>query len=93
MNQTQTELGNDWYLDRVEVTGPEGVCWAFPCDDWFGRTEDDESIGEQLSTDVKQTDLRESYNDALHCLCMFKQPLACPWHMQLLLRRRARTVL
>ena len=43
--QTQTELGNDWYLDKVEVTGPEGVCWVFPCDDWFGRTEDDESVG------------------------------------------------
>ena len=47
--ETQTELGNDWYLDRVEVTGPEGVCWVFPCDDWFGRTEDDESIGLQTS--------------------------------------------
>ena len=48
VSQTQTELGNDWYLDRVEVTGPEGVCWAFPCDDWFGRTEDDESIGQRF---------------------------------------------
>ena len=45
MSQTQTELGNDWYLERVEVTGPEGVCWVFPCEDWFGRTEDDESVG------------------------------------------------
>ena len=45
VSQTQTELGNDWYLERVEVTGPEGVCWVFPCEDWFGRTEDDESVG------------------------------------------------
>ena len=45
VSQTQTELGNDWYLERVEVTGPEGVCWVFACEDWFGRTEDDESVG------------------------------------------------
>ncbi len=39
------ELGSDWYLDRIEVTGPEGVCWRFPCDAWFGRTEGDDYTG------------------------------------------------
>ena len=41
------ELGNDWYLDRIEVTGPEGVCWAFPCDAWLGRSEGDDYTGVQ----------------------------------------------
>lgn len=63
VSQTQTELGNDWYLDRVEVTGPEGVCWVFPCDDWFGRTEDDESIGEQKA-------IKHSGRDLLHPSCI-----------------------
>lgn len=40
------ELGSDWYLDRIEVTGPEGVCWRFPCDAWFGRGEGGDYTGE-----------------------------------------------
>lgn len=25
-----------WYLDRIEVRGPEGEHWAFPCGAWLG---------------------------------------------------------
>ena len=39
------ELGNDWYLDRIEVTGPEGVRWSFPCDAWLGRSEGEDYDG------------------------------------------------
>ena len=39
------ELGNDWYLDRIEVTGPEGVRWRFPCNAWLGRQEGDNYAG------------------------------------------------
>lgn len=47
------ELGSDWYLDRIEVTGPEGVCWRFPCDAWFGRSEgDDYTGGSKLQLDI-----------------------------------------
>ena len=43
------EVGNDWYLDRIEVTGPGGVRWQFPCDAWLGRQEGDDYEGAQES--------------------------------------------
>lgn len=30
------EPATGWYLDRVEVRGPEGERWTFPCGSWLG---------------------------------------------------------
>lgn len=29
--------GVGWYLDRIEVAGPEGQQWLFPCSAWLGK--------------------------------------------------------
>lgn len=29
--------GVGWFLDRVEVSGPEGEHWSFPCSAWLGK--------------------------------------------------------
>lgn len=29
-----------WYLDRIEVRGPHGKFWTFPCGGWLGRSGD-----------------------------------------------------
>ena len=26
-----------WYLDRIEVKGPDGEQWTFPCGEWLGK--------------------------------------------------------
>ena len=30
--------GVGWYLDRIEVAGPEGEHWDFPCSAWLGKS-------------------------------------------------------
>lgn len=30
--------GVGWFLDRVEVAGPEGQHWSFPCSAWLGKS-------------------------------------------------------
>lgn len=30
--------GVGWFLDRIDVTGPEGRHWTFPCSAWLGRS-------------------------------------------------------
>jgi hypothetical protein len=30
--------GVGWFLDRIEVAGPEGQHWQFPCSAWLGRS-------------------------------------------------------
>ncbi|EFN56908.1 hypothetical protein CHLNCDRAFT_144585 [Chlorella variabilis] len=30
--------GVGWFLDRIEVSGPEGQHWSFPCSAWLGRS-------------------------------------------------------
>ena len=32
-----TNNNTGWYLDRIEVRGPEGEQWVFPCGTWLGR--------------------------------------------------------
>ena len=41
--------GAGWYLDRIEVTGPDGLHWTFPCSSWLGRSDTDpaDPAGEQ----------------------------------------------
>jgi hypothetical protein len=34
-----TDTGEGWYLDHVEVDGPQGDHYAFPCHSWFGRSD------------------------------------------------------
>lgn len=31
-------LAAGWFLDRVEVAGPEGEHWSFPCSAWLGKS-------------------------------------------------------
>lgn len=31
--------GGGWYLDRIEVTGPGGEHWNFPCASWLGKSD------------------------------------------------------
>lgn len=30
--------GVGWFLDRIEVAGPEGEHWSFPCSAWLGKS-------------------------------------------------------
>ena len=34
-----SDLGSGWYLDRIEVMGPEGAVWRFPCHNWLGKSD------------------------------------------------------
>ena len=34
-----SDLGSGWYLDRIEVMGPEGAVWCFPCHNWLGKSD------------------------------------------------------
>ena len=34
-----SDLGSGWYLDRIEVMGPEGAVWSFPCHNWLGKSD------------------------------------------------------
>lgn len=44
-NGSSTNAG--WYLDRVEVTTPEGTRYVFPCGAWLGRSEsENEAFGQ-----------------------------------------------
>ncbi|GAB4818699.1 hypothetical protein N2152v2_005745 [Parachlorella kessleri] len=31
--------GTGWYLDRIEVAGPGGEQWTFPCASWLGKSD------------------------------------------------------
>jgi hypothetical protein len=47
---TASELGSGWFLERVEVTGPDGAVVTFPCHAWIGEPDDDSGIGTPLAT-------------------------------------------
>ncbi len=34
-----SEVGSGWYLDRIEVMGPEGTQSSFPCHNWLGKSD------------------------------------------------------
>jgi protein phosphatase PTC7 len=39
------EAATGWFLDRVEVAGPGGARWTFPCGAWLGRAGDGSAAG------------------------------------------------
>ena len=39
MEPSVSDLGSGWYLDRIEVMGPEGAVWSFPCHNWLGKSD------------------------------------------------------
>ncbi|KAK9827711.1 hypothetical protein WJX81_003442 [Elliptochloris bilobata] len=36
---SMSDLGSGWYLDRIEVMGPEGALRRFPCHNWLGKSD------------------------------------------------------
>lgn len=34
-----TNTGDGWYLDHIEVDGPHGAHYTFPCHAWFGQSD------------------------------------------------------
>ena len=34
-----TDTGDGWYLDHIEVRGPRGEHYTFPCHSWFGHSD------------------------------------------------------
>lgn len=34
-----TEVGSGWFLQQVEVRGPDGQLWLFPCHSWLGESD------------------------------------------------------
>ena len=44
-----SDLGSGWYLDRIEVMGPEGAVWRFPCHNWLGKSDAGDHRGACLS--------------------------------------------
>ncbi len=36
---SESDLGSGWYLDRVEVIGPDGGVLRFPCHNWLGKSD------------------------------------------------------
>lgn len=38
LTPSSTETGMGWYLEKVEVIGPNGVRWTFPCGAWLGKS-------------------------------------------------------
>lgn len=34
-----TDTGSGWFLDKIEVTGPDGQTVVFPCHSWIGKND------------------------------------------------------
>ena len=34
-----TDTGSGWFLDKIEVTGPDGQAVSFPCHSWIGKND------------------------------------------------------
>ena len=34
-----TDTGSGWFLDKIEVTGPDGQAVIFPCHSWIGKND------------------------------------------------------
>eukprot|EP00889_Picochlorum_renovo_P001840 jgi/Picre1/28870/NNA_004266.t1 len=54
-----------WYLDRIEVHGPDGERYTFPCSSWFGCN----LVGEETCTErnlIVAADHRDTHRSSLH---------------------------
>lgn len=49
-----TETGSGWFLDKVEVTGPNGQTVVFPCYSWIGKNDAGDISGMTAHTDQQQ---------------------------------------
>lgn len=64
-NPTAPKTSNAWYLDRIEVLGPDGERYTFPCSSWFGCN----MAGEEMSTEknlIVAGDHRDIHRSSLH---------------------------
>ena len=57
-----------WYLDRIEVRGPEGENWLFPCGAWLGRDGNGDGAEERnlIPSDGHRDITRSSLHDPSH---------------------------
>jgi PLAT/LH2 domain len=46
VEESITVTGVGWYLDRIEIAGPDGETWSFPCGAWFGKSDAGDFVGE-----------------------------------------------
>ena len=61
-----TETGFGWFLDKIEVTGPNGQTIVFPCHSWIGKNDAGDISGTTVQTD------QQHQNGLLftHCRCL-----------------------
>ena len=45
-----TDTGSGWFLDAIEVTGPNGAVVLFPCHSWIGKNDAGDISGINLSS-------------------------------------------
>jgi hypothetical protein len=45
---SSSDVGLGWYLDRIEVTGPDNDVRTFPCGAWFGKGEGGQTGEKQM---------------------------------------------
>lgn len=57
--EAKSGLITKWYLDRIEVKGPDGEQWTFPCGEWLGR---DASAHSQTATNGSSGSVVEERN-------------------------------
>ena len=56
-----------WYLDRVEVRGPEGERWTFPCGAWLGKAGDGPDLAGCVERNLIPADhFRDVHASSLH---------------------------
>lgn len=74
--------GLGWYLDRVEVTGPEGARWSFPCNAWLGKSDTGDATGcderNLAPCDAQRGSLHEPFYDLPAPLRVAASALAIP---------------